>query len=265
MVTTQVEHAASAEPRVDVVIPVLNEAHVLERSVATLRHFLAATVHHRWRVVIVDNGSTDDTDRLARTLASRHPDVVALHLDQRGRGRALRHAWTSSEAEVVCYMDVDLSTDLQGVPGLIAAVATEGFDVATGSRLLASSRVRRSLRRELISRAYNRFLRVALGVGFSDAQCGFKAVSRTVVERVVPHVQDQAWFFDTELLVRAERLGYRIRELPIVWVEDADSRVKILRTAWEDIKGVMRLRRQLGKTASSAMADGEGSSVSGQG
>jgi glycosyltransferase involved in cell wall biosynthesis len=235
---------ARGRPRVDVVIPVLNEAHVLEKSVETLTQFLESQPGFHWRIVIVDNGSSDGTDRVARALAAQRPSVAFLHLEQRGRGRALRYAWQQSTADVACYMDVDLSTDLRFLPELVGAIAFEGYDVATGSRLAPGSKTKRSLKREIISRIYNLFLRSVLHVHFSDAQCGFKAVSRRAIEIIVPQIQDQAWFFDTELLVLAERQGFRIKDIPVAWVEDDDSRVKIIPTAWEDIKGVFRLRRQ---------------------
>jgi glycosyltransferase involved in cell wall biosynthesis len=242
-------HAPEATPRgpvtVDVVIPVLNEAHVLEKSVATVRAFLAEQKGWITRVVIVDNGSTDGTDAVARRLAEAYPDVRLLQLPQRGRGRALRHAWTQSDAEVVCYTDVDLSTELPALPVLVRAVVEEGYDLGTGSRLLPNSRTVRSLKREFISRCYNLMVKVALWTSFSDAQCGFKVVSRRVVQEIVPEIKDQAWFFDTELLVLAEKRGYRIKDLPVEWIEDDDSRVKIVKTAWEDIKGVARLRWEL--------------------
>lgn len=231
-------------PRVDVVIPVLNEAHVLETSVRTLREFLRGQLDGDWRIVIVDNGSTDGTDEVGRSLAQRHSDVAFLHLEERGRGRALRYAWQQGTADVACYMDVDLSTELRFLPELIRAIAVEGYDVATGSRLAPTSQTRRSVKREVISRIYNLFLRWLLRVKFSDAQCGFKAVSRRTIETIVPQIEDQEWFFDTELLVLAERQGYRIKDIPVVWVEDDDSRVKIIPTAWKDIKGALRLRRK---------------------
>jgi glycosyltransferase involved in cell wall biosynthesis len=230
---------------VDVVIPVLNEAHVLEQSVGTVRQFLGQCLTHRWRVVIVDNGSTDGTDRVAARLKMQFADVEFLQLPQRGRGRALRYAWMQSKADVVSYMDVDLSTSLQHLPQLIDAIIHEGYDIALGSRLLEGSQTRRSIRREVISRCYNIFLKSVLFTSFSDAQCGFKAVSRKVADHIVPQIEDQTWFFDTELLVLAEKQGYRIKDIPVVWNEDDDSRVKIVSTAWDDIKGVLRLRRQL--------------------
>lgn len=234
-----------AELTVDVVIPVLNEAHVLERSVSTVREFLQETAPWRWRVVIVDNGSTDGTDGVGRRLAETHSDVHFLHLHQRGRGRALRAAWMQSSADIVGYMDVDLSTELAAVPRAVDAIAKEGYDIAIGSRLMSASQTKRSLKREFISQAYNLFIKTVLWTRFSDAQCGFKFVTREVVNQIVPQVKDQSWFFDTEMLVLAEKQGYRIKDLPVVWIEDDDSRVKIVRTAWEDIKGVFRLRKLL--------------------
>jgi len=230
---------------VDVVIPVLNEAHVLEKSVTTVIAYLRSHLPYRWQIVIVDNGSTDGTQDVAQRLCHRQPEVRFLHLHQRGRGRALRHAWLQGKADIVCYMDVDLSTDLQHLPGLIDAIALEGYDVATGSRLMRQSQTKRSVKREAISRIYNMFVKAVLSTKFSDAQCGFKALSRKAVEAIIPQVEDQSWFFDTELLVLAEKQGYRIKDIPVIWNEDDDTRVKILQTGWEDIKGVFRLRQQL--------------------
>jgi glycosyltransferase involved in cell wall biosynthesis len=234
-----------SEFTVDILIPVLNEAHVLERSVTTVREYLQQSVPWKWRVVVVDNGSTDGTDRVGRQLAEKHSDVLFLHLEQRGRGRALRFAWMQSSADIVGYMDVDLSTELAAIPRAVDAMTREGCDIAIGSRLMRGSRTKRSFNREVISQIYNLLVRAVLFTRFSDAQCGFKFVSREVVERIVPQIKDQSWFFDTELLVLAEKQGYRIKDLPVEWIEDDDSRVKIVRTAWEDIKGIFRLRRLL--------------------
>jgi glycosyltransferase involved in cell wall biosynthesis len=230
---------------VDVVIPVLNEAHVLAGSVEQVVAFLRKRFHCKWQVVIVDNGSTDGTQDVACQLCDRFPEVRFLHLMQRGRGRALRHAWLQSRAQVVCYMDVDLSTRLDHLVELVGAIADHGYDVAIGSRLMPESRTTRSWKRETISRIYNVFIKAVLFTRFSDAQCGFKALSRRAVEQIIPQVADQSWFFDTELLVLAEKHGYQIKDIPVEWIEDDDSRVKIFQTGWDDIKGVLRLRRQL--------------------
>ena len=237
---------AAADITVDIVIPVLNEAHVLEDSVETVRRFLRHNdFPYRWRVLIVDNGSKDGTLEIANDLSERYPEVHSLHLLQKGRGRALRNAWLQSRADVVCYMDVDLSTDLKHLKALVDAIAVEGFDITTGSRLMKDSQVTRSAKREIISRIYNMVVKTALATRFSDAQCGFKAMSREAVELIVPQIEDQSWFFDTEMLVLAEKQGLRIKDIPVRWVEDDDSRVKIFKTGWDDLKGILRLRKLL--------------------
>lgn len=230
--------------RVDVVIPVLNEAHVLDRSIRTLHAFLTAHITFRWRIVIAENGSIDGTVDVGRRLAAELPDVDLLVIGQRGRGRALRIAWSRPEADILCYTDVDLSTELEAFPKLFQALI-DGADLAVGSRLAPGSRTTRSLKREVISRIYNWILRWTLKVEFSDAQTGFKAITRAVAQDTLPHVQDESWFLDTELLVLSEHFGYRIADIPVRWIEDDDSRVKIVQTAWEDLKGVARLRRSL--------------------
>jgi glycosyltransferase involved in cell wall biosynthesis len=230
---------------VDVMIPVLNEAHVLAKSVATVRKYLSEHFPYTWRIVVVDNGSTDGTIEVARRLAEQYPDVSVVHLEQKGRGRALRVSWMQSTADIVSYMDVDLSTELPALNRALHAILEEGYDIAIGSRLLPESQTKRSFKREFISRCYNLFVKLVLATKFSDAQCGFKVCTRRVVEEVVPQVKDQSWFFDTELLVLAEKQGYRVKDLPVIWIEDDDSRVKIIRTAWDDIKGVFRLRKLL--------------------
>ncbi len=228
--------------RIDVVIPVLNEAHVLEKSVATVRDFLSRHLFHIWNIVIVDNGSTDGTLEVAQKLASEYADVRFVRLDEKGRGRALREAWVTSTSDVMLYTDVDLSTELAALPKLVNALVEEDYDIAIGSRLTRGAETRRCFKREITSRVYNVFIKCVLFTKFTDAQCGFKAVSRRVVDEVVPQIKDEYWFFDTELLVLAEKQGYRIKDIPVLWIEDDDTRVKIIPTAWEDIKGVFRLR-----------------------
>lgn len=238
---------ADMKASVDVVIPVLNEAHVLERSVATVREYLHSAFPYPAAIVIVDNGSTDGTGKVAKGLCGRYQDVTMYQLDVPGRGRALRYAWLQSNADAVCYMDVDLSTHLSFLNPLAGAILEERYDVAVGSRLLPQSQTSRSFVRQVISVGYNWTVKAALHTAFSDAQCGFKALSRTAVQAMVPQVQDQSWFFDTELLVLAEKQGLRIKDIPVAWAEDDDSRVKIMRTAWDDLKGIWRLRRQLNR------------------
>jgi len=229
--------------RVDVVIPVYNEEADLERSVTALRQFLLDYVDYDWRIVIADNASQDRTLEIAKELAKRYPgQVTYVHLDQKGRGRALRKAWTESDADIVSYMDVDLSTDLSAFPPLIDSLIDSEYDVAIGSRLKKGAQVQRGLKREIISRIYNLMIKVMFLNKFSDAQCGFKAATRRAVRDIVPLIKDQAWFFDSELLLLAERMGYKIAEVPVKWMDDPDSRVKIASTAWEDVKGLFRVR-----------------------
>ena len=228
---------------VDVVIPVLNEERALPGSVGKLRAFLDSHPGRYWRIVIADNGSTDDTLEIARDLARSVPSLSVARLEQRGRGRALKKTWSESDADICCYMDVDLSTGLDALPPLVDAVAEEGFDVAIGSRLLPGSEVvGRTLKREMTSQGYSLLFRMMFGTVFRDAQCGFKAIRTDVARAIVPLVKNTGWFFDTELLIIAQRSGYRIRELPVHWEDDPDTRVKVFSTAWEDVKGLLRLR-----------------------
>jgi putative flippase GtrA len=226
---------------VEIVIPVYNEAAGLEHSVRRLHRFLSDGFPFSWRIVIADNASVDATPEIARRLAVTLPRVSHLRLERKGRGRALRAAWAAGEATVVAYMDVDLSTDLRGLLPLVAPLLSGHSDLAIGTRLASGSRVVRGPKRELISRGYNRLLRTVLRARFSDAQCGFKAVRRDALEHLLGNIKDEGWFFDTELLVLAQRRGYRIHEVPVDWVDDPDSRVDIVRTALTDLKGVARL------------------------
>jgi len=227
---------------IEVVIPVYNEERDLVPSVRRLHAYLEDRFPFPTTITIVDNASTDATWPIAEYLASELPNVRAIHLDAKGRGRALRTAWLSSEASIVAYMDVDLSTNLDAFLPLVAPLMSGHSDVAIGSRLARGARVRRGAKRELISRAYNFLLHLGLGTTFTDAQCGFKAITAVAARRLIPAVEDQAWFFDTELLVLAQRAGMRIHEVPVDWIDDPDSRVDIARTAVEDLRGILRLR-----------------------
>jgi cellulose synthase/poly-beta-1,6-N-acetylglucosamine synthase-like glycosyltransferase len=228
---------------VDLIIPVYNEERDLAASALRLESFLAKTFPYDYRVVIADNASTDSTLEIAQRLAARHEHITAVHLDAKGRGRALRQIWLASQADVVAYMDVDLSTDLKALLPLIAPLVSGHSDVAIGSRLTRGSRVVRGPKREFISRSYNLILKTVLGASFSDAQCGFKAMRREVADQLLPLVEDNNWFFDTEMLVLAERSGMRIHEVPVDWTDDPNSTVDIVATAIEDLKGVWRLLR----------------------
>ena len=238
-----------AAPTLDVVIPVHNEELNLPSCVRRLHEHLTAEFPYAFRITVADNASSDGTLTVAQALAAELPSVTVLHLDQKGRGRALRAAWSSSDAAIVAYMDVDLSTDLTALLPLVAPLISGHSDLAIGSRLTRGSRVIRGTKREVISRCYNLLLRGTLAARFSDAQCGFKAVRTEVAVRLLPLVEDAGWFFDTELLVIAEKAGLRIHEVPVDWIDDPDSRVDILATAAADLRGVVRVGRALGTGA----------------
>lgn len=229
----------------DVALPVYNEQGALEHSVRVLHDYLSSAFEAPWRITIADNASTDGTAAIADRLAAELPQVVAVHLAEKGRGRALRRVWTESPAEVVAYLDIDLSTELDALPPLVAPLLSGHSDVAIGTRLARSSRVVRGAKREFVSRGYNLLLRGAMSVKFTDAQCGFKAVRSDVARRLIPLVEDEGWFFDTELLIIAERSGLRIAEVPVDWVDDPASKVDIVSTAREDVKGMFRVARSI--------------------
>jgi len=251
-------------PVLDVVVPVFNEETDLEPNVRRLHAHLSEAFPYPFRITVADNASTDRTPRIAARLAAELPGTEWLRLPEKGRGRALRAAWSQSPAPVLAYVDVDLSTELAALLPLVAPLISGHSDLAIGTRLAPASRVVRGPKREVTSRCYNALLRSTLAVGFSDAQCGFKAVRRDVAEVLLPLVEDTGWFFDTELLVIAERAGLRIHEVPVDWIDDPDSRVDILATALADLRGIARIggalaRGRLSPTALRLDADADAS------
>ena len=227
---------------VDVVIPVYNEEDALPVSIPRLCDFLRDNLSNPWRVTIADNASIDETRAVSEEMSRGIEGVNYLYLPEKGRGRALRAAWMDSECDIVSYMDVDLSTDLAHFPALVNALES-GCHVAIGSRLSRGSNVtQRSFKREFTSRSYNKLIWSLFFVGFPDAQCGFKAMTRQAAQAIIPHVQNNNWFFDTELLIIAEKRGYRIGVVPVAWDDDPSSTVNVVKTATEDIKGLLRLR-----------------------
>ncbi len=232
---------------VDIVLPVLNEAYILEESVRTLCMYMEDNLPYHYQIIIADNGSTDGTRRVAAMLTEHFPAVRVVCLPEKGRGRALKQAWLQSRADIVSYMDIDLSTNLDAFVPMITPLVTGDAAIAVGSRLMKESQTTRGLKRDIISRCYNQLIRWTMRTKFVDAQCGFKAMRRDVAQQLLPHVKDTAWFFDTELLIKAEYEGYMIHEEPVEWIEDTDSRVHIVKTAVEDIKGLSRVRGEYGR------------------
>ncbi|MFK4082889.1 glycosyltransferase [Kribbella sp. NPDC020789] len=228
---------------VEIVVPVKNEEHDLGPNIRRLREFLDTAFPYPAEVCIADNGSTDATYEIGALLAAELPGVRVIRIEEPGRGRALKQVWSESTADVLAYMDVDLSTNLNALLPLVAPLFAGHSDVAIGTRLSNGSRVVRRPKREFISRSYNLLLRATLSTHFSDAQCGFKAIRADVARELLPYVEDTSWFFDTELLVLAERAGLRIHEVPVDWIDDLDSRVAIAKTVGEDLRGIARLAR----------------------
>jgi putative flippase GtrA len=235
------ELSGRAAPQVEIVVPVRDEERDLGPSVRRLDAYLRTSFPFTARIIIADNGSTDGTWSVAESLAAELDLVRAAHLAESGRGRALRSIWSGSDAEVLAYMDVDLSTDLNALLPLVAPLLSGHSDVAIGTRLARGARVVRGPRREFISRGYNLLLHATLGARFSDAQCGFKAISRARAQVLLPLTKDTSWFFDTELLILAQQAGLRIHEVPVDWTDDTDSRVKVAATMLADLRGIARL------------------------
>jgi Glycosyl transferase family 2 len=241
-----VSPSVSEVPLVEIVLPVKNARRELAGQVTRLVDYLWAAFPCAWQITIADNGSTDGTWSVAQGLAETHPGRLrAVHLDRPGRGRALHTAWSASDADVVSYLDLDRSTDLKALLPLVAPLLAGQADVAVGTRLAPGAQLVRGSKGAAASRVRNLLLRATLRIGFSDAQCGFKALRADAARALLPLVEDRDWFFDTELLVLAERCGLRIHEVPVNWTDSAGSRVQNIATALADLHGIWRLRRGL--------------------
>ncbi len=232
-----------------IVLPTYNEENILQKNVLKVRKFCQDNLRNfDWQILIADNGSTDKTPKLAQELSHEYSRIDYFHTSQKGRGAALKIAWNKNNylADIYLYMDIDLATDLNHLPQLIASIIQEGYDLTIGSRLQKESKTERSFLREFISRFYNLLLKIFFGLKIKDYQCGFKAVNQKIVEKIVPLIKNNNWFFDTELIILSHKNNYKIKEIPVKWVEKRDkkrkSKVKIIKTAWEDIKGIIRLK-----------------------
>jgi glycosyltransferase involved in cell wall biosynthesis len=256
MTATPLLRQDGVAPIVEIVVPVYDEAATLEASIDRLHRYLTRHFPFSWRITIADNASTDGTRPIAEALAARLSSVGVVALDRKGRGLALRAAWSASDAAVVTYMDVDLSTDLDALLPLIAPLLSGHSDLAIGSRLARGATVRRGLKREVLSRGYNLLLHTVFANRFTDAQCGFKALRRDAAHLLLPAVVDDAWFFDTELLLLAEHNGLRIHEVPVDWVDDSDTRVHLPSTIRDDLRGVCRMARRFASGAGAVDVQG---------
>lgn len=230
--------------RLDCFIPAYNEAADLEANVLRLLSFCREALREGFRITVVDNGSDDGTPAVASRLAAAHAEVGAVRIPEKGRGRALRRAFLGADARWIGYMDADLSTHLSALPEALRRLEA-GADLVIGSRLMPASHTRRRLHREVLSRTYNALVRRVFRTRISDHQCGFKFMTRETCRDLVPRTEDEIWFFDTELLVLAERSGRRVVEIPVDWIEDLGSTVRIVRTILDDLRGMWRLSRRL--------------------
>jgi len=231
-----------------IVLPTYNEENVLEKNALKLLDFCHKNlIDYDWQILIADNGSTDNSVKIAKNLSQKYPEINYFHTDQKGRGAALKIAWQKYDADTYCYMDIDLATDLQHLLELINYISKEDYDLATGSRLKKESQTERSFIRELTSRAYNFILKLFFpGFPVKDCQCGFKAISKKISKEIIPQIKNNNWFFDTELLILSHKNKFKIKEFPVKWVETRDktrkSKTKILKTALEDLRGIIRLK-----------------------
>jgi glycosyltransferase involved in cell wall biosynthesis len=234
---------AAKKPKVEITIPVYNEENELEKNIGVLNSFCEKNLsHYDWQITIADNASIDNTPIIGATLAKKYSRVNLYRLEQKGRGRAVKRVWSSSHADFCAYMDLDLSTDLVHLPKILKALQN-GYDIAIGSRLAKGAKVEgRTLVREITSRMLNFFfIQLFFNTNFTDAQCGFKAVTKKVVENLIPKVQDNGWFFDGELLIVGEKSGYKIYEEPVHWVDNPGSTVQLISTISGDLEVMWRL------------------------
>ena len=229
---------------IDIVIPVLNEEKSLPICLDKILIYINDNKQYKWHIIIADNGSNDSTNLIASSYAGKYKNISLVTLSKRGRGRALKKAWLSSDSDVSMYMDVDLSTDLKFTTLLVDEITKNNYDISIGSRLHKKSKVYdRTPFREFTSRAYNLLIHIIFPFpGFKDAQCGFKAISKNIRKDLLNKIKDNEWFFDTELLLLSKKYGYRISEIPVIWKDDPDTRVKVISTAIKDIKGLIRVR-----------------------
>lgn len=230
-----------------ITIPVLNEEIRLEPGVRETMRFLRENKMDSWTVEIADNGSTDKTQEIAEGLVKEYKGRLKFRkIPERGVGLALRYSWTDAKADIVGYMDVDLATDLKHLLEVQEIFEKNEADAVNGSRLLKGSKViGRTLKREISSRGFNAIMKFRLKNKFTDAMTGFKFFKRTIVIdllKEVPVIPD--WFVSAELLVRTEWNGHRLREIPVHWTDEPNSKVNIPKLAKQYLGHIDRLRNE---------------------
>jgi glycosyltransferase involved in cell wall biosynthesis len=230
--------------KVDIVVPAYNDADDIKKNIPKLSSFCKEKLKdYNYKILILENGSKDNTEKIVLDFKKHDTRVNYTHLKKVGRGNELINAWSRSDADYLCYMDIDLSTDIKSLPILIKKLEN-GYDICVGSKYLNRSKKERTFIRLILSRVYNTITGIYLGTTFTDAQCGFKAINKTVAKNVLPLIRDKNWFFDTELLYFSEKMGYRRAEIPIVWVEYGNSSVKIFKTIFDFLKKLRELKKR---------------------
>lgn len=232
---------------ISVVLPAHNEANRIEKAVGELKKALRE-ISSSFEIIIAEDGSTDGTDEKAKRIALADPSVVHLHSKERlGRGRALKKAFRIAKGEILAYVDVDLSTDMKHLKHLIEVIRDEKYDFATGSRMLKGSNVKRSFKRKVMSMVFNFIVRKILKSKIRDHQCGFKSFRKVSLMSIMEDIEDKYWFWDTEMLVKAQKAGYRVKEFPVRWEDKGkgETKVKAIGDSAYMLYKVIKLRCQI--------------------
>jgi glycosyltransferase involved in cell wall biosynthesis len=224
-------------------VPAYNEENILEKNVNLILKYMGANFNN-FKIVIANNGSTDKTNDIAKKLAKDNNEILLITTKKRGKGLAIKNSWLKFDADIYAYMDADLSTSLRDFSKLINAIK-EGNDISIGSRYLKKSVVKRGLNRAIFSKLYNQLLALLFKTNVKDMQCGFKAVNEDIIKKHIPRIKDDSWFFDTELVIMAENQGYTIKEIPVSWKSNPESKLKIIKVGFECFGKSLNLKKKL--------------------
>lgn len=234
--------------KVLIVIPIYNEEKILEKNILRLYNFLQNNNLENWQIVIADNASTDQSEKIGQKLNTNYQQIGYLKIPKRGKGIAIRTAWKKySDADIFTFIDADLSTDITFLPNLINAIAKENYDIAIGDRFDKNSKVKRNLKRNIISLGYRFILKISLKTKINDLPCGFKAINKKILDNIVPLVKNNTWFFDSEIVLLAEKMGYKIKKIPIIWQENREKQnnTPLWSIIKEYLKEILRLKKEL--------------------
>ncbi len=231
-----------------IVIPTYNEERIIKQNIDQLFDFCENNLQkYKWRIIVADNGSTDRTIKIVKEQKQKYSNLEYFHLSQLGKGLAIKKAWQDYIADVNIFMDADLATELKFTPTLIKGIAEEKYDLIIGSRYHKQSKCKRPLMRSVCSKSYNFILKMLFNIKLTDTHCGFKALSKPAVQKIIPKIKNNGLFFDTELLILARHYNLNIKEIPVNWTEEKGrkTKVKILRTALDYLKEIVKLKYRL--------------------